>query len=179
MTRDSEIVRRRDGVAVETRSRPGSARRLRRLGGPAIGVRDRHRQSHIAIIDVHVLRDSQQSPTFHLVGLCVCSAMSQASGDRPSHRERHPGTSGERPLPRRSRAARVRMTRRTFEITRAIRSHGGDGAHLDAPSDCCGSSLGRRHILRHMAGVAHPDQRGADRWQRSYERYRTLCVGGQ
>ena len=27
----------------------------------------------------------------------------QASGDRPSHRDRHPGTTGERPLPRRSR----------------------------------------------------------------------------
>jgi len=30
----------------------------------------------------------------------------QASGDRPSHRNRHPGTTGERPLPRRSRHAR-------------------------------------------------------------------------
>ena len=30
----------------------------------------------------------------------------QASGDRPSHRDRHPGTTGERPLPRRSRHAR-------------------------------------------------------------------------
>ena len=43
----------------------------------------------------------------------------QASGDRPSHRNRHPGTTGERPLPRRSRHARCscRSNRRRRVIT--------------------------------------------------------------
>lgn len=41
----------------------------------------------------------------------VYDAVSQASGEWPYHRERHPGTSGERPLPRRSHSTRCHGVR--------------------------------------------------------------------
>src|SRR5574338_193219 len=63
--------------------------------------RDVHHDDGVIFIYHRVLRDSQQSATFTEWGRATQWAHAfPASGDRPSHRDRQIGTTGERPLPR-------------------------------------------------------------------------------
>jgi len=61
---------------------------------------DLHHFESVSSTYHRVLRDSQQSATFTEGITQRTIHVLLASGDRPSHRDRHPGTSGERPLPR-------------------------------------------------------------------------------
>jgi hypothetical protein len=61
------------------------------------------KMNHIAFAYCEIANNRQLSSW---LGDNAYNAMSQASGEWPYHRERHPGTSGERPLPRRTRSTR-------------------------------------------------------------------------